>query len=710
MKKIFIGLYTLTILLSGCKKDFLDITPDGRISLEDVFSDEKRTEAYLNTVYGSIPSYFWKYEFFNFLAAYTDECYAYGGNVIAWWAGALSPQGNPIANVQERGKGSNHYPTFWTGIKDANVFLSNIDQANVPGTTNRNRFRAEAQLLRAFYYWELIKEFGPMPIIKEPFTPTYDYTSLARPGFQECVDFIVSDCDAAINNPDLPMRISIGGERGRFTKAVAYAIKSEALLYNASPLWNPGNSTEKWQAAASAAKEALDVLTSNGYALVNDYESYFLSRSDISNNPSDKETIYEINDPQVDPVFSIINSIPSKPGMFKVGATPTQELVDSYDMQSTGEPAILGYHDEDHLEPIINVASGYDPNNPYVDRDPRFYATCWYNGAQYNNIGGTVHTMETYVGGADQLLKAPIGWAFTRTGYYLRKFVDPRLQSGQPEDTRWKKYRLAELYLNFAEAENEANGPTIEAHNAINTIRTRVEMPPLPASLTKEQMRDRIRRERRVELAIEEHRFWDVRRWKILDQTDKVATGMEIKQANGPTNINIPNASFEDGTTGWNFDLGATIIPIDGYTSSYVVAMPDGGHVWTTISGLQPNTTYELSMVMLVQAGTGYLGVRNYGGDEITSQATGADGLTQKKIQFTTGSGNTTAEIFSKWPAGNSGMIDDFALTKVSGAYTYQRFITETRNAWQDKYLIMPIPTKETAIIPDFNSHQNPGW
>lgn len=578
MKKFIIKYIALAVLIfSGCAKNYLDITPDGRTTLEDIFQDEKRTEAYLNRVYGYIPSYFWKYGFFDFLAPFSDEAYAYSGAVMSWSSGSLNPGGSALHTTQERGKGVYHYGTFWAGIRDANVFLSQVQTANIPSATNRVRFRGEAQLLRAFYFWELIKEYGAMPVVTAPFTNDFDYTTLTRPTFQACIDFIVKECDEVIANDAMPMRITTEAERGRVTKAMAYAVKSQALLFNASPLWNPGNDRAKWEAASLASQHAIEILTTQGYALAENYGDYFLSKTDISSSPRDRETIYEVHEGQIDPVFSIINSIPSKPGMFKVGATPTQELVDSYDMQGTGEPAILGYTDESHTQPIINTDSGYDPANPYAGRDPRFYATVWHNGAAYDNIGGEIHIMETYVGGADQLLKAPIGWAFTRTGYYLRKFIDPRLQSGQPEDTRWKKYRLAELYLNLAEAENEANGPTEIARQAINTVRGRVNMPELPTNLTKEEFRERVRRERRVELAFEEHRFWDVRRWKILDQTDKLVTGMEI----------------------------------------------------------------------------------------------------------------------TKHP-------DD--------SFTYSRFVTEQRNAWSEKFLIMPIPIKETSIIPDFDLNQNPGW
>lgn len=578
MKRLILKSTALFLLLfSGCAKEYLNITPDGRTTLDDIFQDEKRTEAYLNRVYGHIPSYFWKYGFFDFLAPFSDEAYAYSGAVMAWSAGSLTPSGSPLHAHQERGKGVNHYATFWAGIRDANVFLGQVETATIPSATNRARFRGEAQLLRAFYFWELIKEYGPMPIVTTPFSNDFDYTTLTRPTFQACVDFIVEQCDAVIANDAVPMRITTEAERGRVTKAMAYSVKSQALLYNASPLWNAANDVQKWEAASLANQKAIEVLTAQGYALAENYGDYFLSKTDINASPRDKETIYEVHEGQVDPVFSIINSIPSKPGLFKVGATPTQELVDSYEMQATGEPVVLGYTDEDHTQPVVNVESGYDPADPYVGRDPRFYATVWHNGAAYDHIGGAIHTMETYVGGADQLLIAPIGWAFTRTGYYLRKFIDPRLQSGQPEDTRWKKYRLAELYLNLAEAENEANGPTEIARTAINTVRARVNMPELPMNLTKEEFRERVRRERRVELAFEEHRFWDVRRWKVLGQTDKLVTGMEITK--------------------------------------------------------QPD--------------------------------------------------------------------DSFA---------YSRFVTERRNAWSEKFLVMPIPIGETSIIPDFDLNQNPGW
>ena len=575
MKKILICFIVLTALTIGCKKDPLDIIPDGRITLDQVFANEKQTEAYLNRIYTHIPSYFAKYQFFAFLAGCTDECEdADVGNepsniASIWNSGSLSTSSDPL---EQNGQGKvKHYSEFWAGINDANVFLTRLPTANVPDANNKLRYAAEAKLLRAFYYLELVKQYGAMPIIDKELPLTFDYTSLKRPTFQQSIDFIVKDCDAVIAEATMPIRIDNENDRGRFSKAVAYAIKSEALLYNASPLWNPNNDIAKWQAASTASQQALAALTTNGYQLFPNYEQYFFSTSDVSPTPNDKETIYEIKEGG-SVTTTITTAMTGQVSQFKVGASPTQELVDSYEMQATGLQAITGYSDTDHLNPIINAASGYNENNPYVGRDPRFYASVWYNGSSRPGVG----VIQLYKGGAQQLLKAAPNRKNTHTGYFLRKFFNPAVLGNQASSARWKKYRLAEIYLNLAEAENEANGPTAIAYNAVNTVRTRAGMPNLTPGLNKKDFQTRIRNERRVEMAIEEHRFWDVRRWKILDKTDKLVTGNE--------------------------------------------------------------------------------------------------------------------------------------LVKVGAAFTYNRFVVSNRSAWEDKFLIFPIPIKDASIIPDFGINQNPGW
>ncbi|TDG36174.1 RagB/SusD family nutrient uptake outer membrane protein [Pedobacter changchengzhani] len=586
MKKIIIGMLAILTISISCKKSPLDISPDGRITLDAIFSDEKQTEAFLSTCYGNIPGYFYKYRFWAYLEGSTDNCTdADIGNEsgtmnVSWISGALTPSFNPLEFGNGTASGmdgkANKYAQFWNGIYNANVFLSRLPTANVPIETNRNRFKGEAQLLRAFYYLELIKQYGALPIIDKPVSNTFDYTSLTRPTFQQCVDFIVSECDNVIANPQMPIRITLEGERGRFSKAVAYAIKSEALLYNASPLWNPSNDKAKWTAASTASQQALTALTAgNQYQLFPNYEQYFFSSADMSTTPVDKETIFEITSTN-DGTFTIINAIAGQKGINKTGSTPTQELVDSYEMKATGLPAITGYSDDSHLNPIINTASGYDPNNPYVGRDPRFYASVWYNGAVHPNYNGASLALQIYKGGGQQLLKTPPNRQNTHSGYYLRKFLNPAIAVGTGSSARFKKYHLSEIYLNLAEAENEANGPTQIAYDAVNTVRARAGMPNLTPGLSQLDFQTRIRNERRVELFMEEHRFWDVRRWKILDKTDKLVTGTEI--------------------------------------------------------------------------------------------------------------------------------------IKTGSTLAYNRFVVESRNAWQDKFRIFPLPLGEASIIPDFSKNQNPGW
>ncbi len=541
MKKFLIIIATFFILISfeGCKKDPLNITPNGRIDLADVFKDNNQTAAYLNSAYGYLQQYGGNYFFHTMLAGFSDEAHdnddpTEGLMATAWYNGGLTPTFNPL---DIGGWNGNYYGNDWGGIRKCNIFLLNIDGALVNNASDKARWKAEAKVLRAFYYWDLIMRYGPMPIVDKPFELTTDFTTLKRPTFDSTVQFIVKDCNEAIAEPNFPYRITTGEpDKARFTKAVAYAIKSEALLFNASPLWNPANDKTKWQAAATAAQEAItDLTTHSNFGLFPDYASYFITTPDLGVNPVDNETILEMKNNGNITQWQFLNGAPSVRA-YKAGDAPSQELVDAYEM-ANGSIPITGYSDADHLKPVINMASGYDDANPYVNRDPRFYATVFYNGGLYGNINGGTYYLQSYVGGADGLLASDRH--YTHNGYYLHKFVNGNLTDAQTSGARFRKWRMAELYLNLAEAENEANGPTSIATTAINKVRARVNMPSVP-ELTQDQFRDRVRNERRVELSFEEARFWDVRRWKILDQTDKLTTGMKwVKSGTAFTNTRI---------------------------------------------------------------------------------------------------------------------------------------------------------------------------
>lgn len=538
MKNIALNILLMAALLIGaCKKDPLDLMPDGRITIDQVFKDEMMASEYVNSIYSNMQHYGTAYDYWTMLAGYSDEAHDndypqdMGRAPARWYAGELRPNWNPMdipGTIGRNDPASNgyYYRNAWKAIRLANVFLANIDKTVYANPNTKLRLIAEVKTLRAFFYLELIKMYGGMPVVDKPFTEEFKFEDLPRQSFKECVDFIKQDCDEAIAEAAFPWRIVTEPDRGRFTKAVAHSVRSQALLFSASPLWNPEGDDNRWTMAADYSKQSLEALTGAGYQLYPQYEAYFFGRSDLSPNPGDKETIYEIKTFNGTPDFSHLmfrmHAIPTLGGD-KAGCSPSQELVDAYDMDN-GEIPILGYQDEDHLQPIINAASGYDEAHPYANRDPRFYATVWYNDAYYGEINGQPYRIQSYVGGADGISNL---MQRTHNGYYLRKFRNPKQLDPYTGTALFKKYRLGEIYLNYAEAANEAYGPTAEVYNAVNTIRARVNMPQLPAGLTKEQMRERIHRERRVELSFEEHRIWDVRRWKIIGQTDKLTTGVE---------------------------------------------------------------------------------------------------------------------------------------------------------------------------------------
>lgn len=527
----------------GCS-DELNITPDGRLTLDIIFSDSDYTEQYANSMYEYIRKYGNGYHYYTWLSAFTDDATDSQAPADTWlmlhqWNQGNFSAANPpfmAGSTTLRYSERDFWGTAFGGVRKTNVFLTRVNNMNMPNEVKRDRYMAEAHVLRAHYYFELIKNFGGVPLFAEDITRRDNFADIERASFDDCVQFIVKDCDEAIASKELPFRTMEDGQRGRMTKAVAYFIKASALLFAASPHWNPSNDVVKWQAAATAAKETLDQLVSHGYQLFPNYERFFITRPDKNQDPLDKETILEAIDTwgygsQTYRRFGVIcylmNMIPVDFASEKCGLCPSQELVDSYEMKD-GTVPILGYDDDAHTKPIINPASGYDDQKPYVDRDPRFYASVWYNGAYFGKKDGRDIYIESFVGGRHGISGIK---QRTPTGYYTRKYVDPSMRSAGSSKTLWRIYRLAELYLDLAEAENEANGPTQIAYDAVNATRRRAGMPDMPTGLTKDEFRERVRRERRVEMAFEENRFYDLRRWNILVENSRLKTGMRWTKA-----------------------------------------------------------------------------------------------------------------------------------------------------------------------------------
>ena len=445
---------------------------------------------------------------------------------------------------------------YFEGIRRCNTFLLCIDDPEMAtyafNEVEKNGWIAEVRVARAFYYLQLIKRYGGVPLIETPYETNHDFSTDKRSSFEECADFIIAECDKALATAESEGQ-SVGfrwqindNERGKLTRAFACAVKSQTALYAASPLWNDnGAGKYTWEKATEITKETLDLCLKHGFELYsqapdptiaqNAYAYYFITRSDPSRS-WDKETIYETTSWRTN-VWKFAGT-PITSGMEKAGAGPSQELIDSYEMIDGTQP-ILGYSDAEHLQPILNTASSYDPKNPYANRDPRFYASIYHNGSIRYLDQPTGDVVETYVGGNCGISDNVTDIRYTRTGYYMRKFNNFKSGIGQDADGLMRIFRLGELYLNFAEAAYQAVGPDVQvaskvgaealsARDAVNKIRTRAGMPVLSAGMSKDAFEKRYRNERRVELAFEEHRFFDVRRWKILSETDNFVTGMKI--------------------------------------------------------------------------------------------------------------------------------------------------------------------------------------
>lgn len=497
---MIIGLVCLSIL-NSCKDvdTYLDKSPTGGLPENVVFNNYKQVDQFLANVYSRIPDQWFPGGSNNSQLTYStvsDEATTsvqLGNGPSGIVGGLLSPTYNPLDN----------WGTLYQAIRVANLFL----EKTVPFTpkteaeiTGLARMKGEAHFLRAWFYMELFKRYGGVPLINRVLQITDDL-NIPRNTAAEIVSSIVSDCDIAA--AALPVKHSPANE-GRVTKGAALMLKAKALIYSASLLHNPENSLEKWSKAAAAAKDVMDL---KFYSVDNDYKGLFHKRNSTN-------LIFQSTNNQT--LWASYNFPMSLGGISRV--QPLQNLVNAYEMKTTGKD-------------IFEQGSGYQENAPYEGRDPRFYNSIIYDGAVFK--GNVIHT---YLGSGTDAIQ-PAGEALpTQTGYYLAKTVDinanlvPNSITG---NHYWIFMRYEETLLLYAEAQNEAlAAPDQSVYNAINAVRTRpgVDMPPVPAGLSKIQMRERIRHERRIELAFEGQRFWDIKRWRIGEQVMKEANGMLVEK------------------------------------------------------------------------------------------------------------------------------------------------------------------------------------
>ncbi|MDR2806140.1 MAG: RagB/SusD family nutrient uptake outer membrane protein [Dysgonamonadaceae bacterium] len=544
MKKIFSILIIVLALLmqSGCES-VLEKVPDGQITLDKVLSNYNRSAGLIDAVYNQVYLNRDQISFvMNPIECLTDNAFwAATYDAYDWHNGSLSLS-NPVITWDWESPSEQLWPDFWRGIRLANNAIAYLPQSTAITTLERDRWVAEARVLRCWYYMNLLEFYGPVPWIDFPIEATYKgWNELKRPAYDEIATKLEEELLDVIRSGILPTRQPVQDAR-RVDNSVAYAIRARVLLDNASPLNNPENDRTKWQRAANAAQ---DVVNISEFSLVpmTEYKRLFIgafaSRSSeiIWRSWSDNSHINNSNGVNVGTYpYASINS------MWNCGESPTQELVDCFEMTNGVLP--VSYRDAMRTDVTVNPAAaalGYSEDtggDPYANRDARFYVDVLYNmanyGAPYNCTEPFI--VETFVGGRNGFNDV-LSQETTRscTGYYSRKdkqitFWGPGGRQGH-EPTHWVFFRLAEFYLNHAEALCEV-GDLDGAMISLNVVRERALQPKIQDvpgfEKTQEFLRQRIRNERRVELCLEGWRFHDQRRWKILNETNRFVTGMRI--------------------------------------------------------------------------------------------------------------------------------------------------------------------------------------
>lgn len=490
MKKYIIYLISaLAFGFSSC--DLMDLKPLDQLSEEDVWNDQELLQLYVNGCYNALQH---GYRYTDMLGVYCDEMYTRSNDnrVIEYLAGTMDAD-----NISGMGI-LNYWSTAYSYIRKINTFLEKVQTGTVPKEVTRPMI-GEMKFIRAYIYAELIWRYGGVPIITKVYGLNDDF-AVERASYDQCVNFIREELIAAQSM--LPEK-QPASEQGRASGDACQALLSRVLLYWASPLNNPTNDKQRWTDAADAAWALID----KRYHLMNNYEDVF--------HTWNEEVIFART-------FSQANSTDfanwsGRSGDNGLGIiTPTQNMVNAYEMQATG---LRPYIEQPDGTLTVNPQSGYDPKNPYVGRDPRFYASILYDGAVWMG-----RETETFYGGVDEANSKTSSqpWNATQTGYYQRKFLDesiPPTGSSVKMTSPWIYMRYAEILLNYAEAKFE-EGDEETARIYLRQVRNRpsVNMPEITDSGN--ALRERIHNERRVELAFEHHRFFDVRRWKIAEQTE----------------------------------------------------------------------------------------------------------------------------------------------------------------------------------------------
>ncbi len=564
-------------ILASCSKDYVNLTPLGSYSDNAVWKDPNLVETFVNNMYRNALGFPFSIER---LSDYIDESnftpdwsvsdfnksLMTSDDLLGWQVGWATPH-------------TLHYR--WTplfgNVRNANIFFAKIN--NVPFDASdvgrRDRLKGETFFLRAYTYHYLVALYGGVPIITNSFGLS-DSFNVPRNSYEECINFITHDLDSAAAL--LPVSYADLSLRGRATKGAALSLKARTLLYAASDLHanqstyapdfsNPellgyigGDRTARWTAAKNAAKAVIDM---GVYDL---YKAIPGGTDSVAKNISDYFTSYGYENEDI---------------LLQYFTPKTDEDWDGYN------PALYcgpnGYHNWGNNCPLgelvddyeMKDGSAFDWNNPaeqaapYSNRDARLYATILYEGSKWRKRPSDVQSLDPWdkievgavhdisnnnvlVPGVDTRSGPIEDWNGGYTGYYLRKAVDMSLDPQYvKQDIPFRHIRYGEVLLNYAEACIEL-GQEAEARTYINMIRTRAGQPSINS--TGAALKDAYRHERRIELAFEDHRFWDVRRWVI--------GATAYHQTHGP------NVIYNTETTSNDADLTRFFIPPANYTGS----------------------------------------------------------------------------------------------------------------------------------------------
>jgi hypothetical protein len=548
LKYSHVLLLTSLIGISACNKDFLNTEPLTSIKAELVWEDGALSEAFVNEIYNGLGAGGFEEQM---LASLSDEAvFTHTGRGINTVnEGSLSPSNTGwVSSTYE-------WNAMYTRIRDCNITLTNLETSSIAASL-KERLMGEAHFLRAYYYQQLVRYYGGVPLVTKVYGLNDDYV-VTRSSYSDCVDFILADCDKAI--AELTGKSM---DKGRATPLAAMALKSRVLLYAASDLhdiakasaksgtisgfankellgYTSGDQMTRWQAAKVAAKAVMDA--TSGYKMdlgapvtAEEGTSNYISISMAGGSKAAgvdaqgaKDLIYaKYNVTGKDEWGGPQSGLFNGPNGYHnwAGNTPIGLLVDDYEMM-------------DSINYKFSWNNPAQKANPYVNRDPRFYASIMYDGATWkprDKISGNVDPAnqiqtgkyDLIVNGAaatfnglDTRSSTIEDWNGSRTGYYVRKFTDPDptiVENNTKQYIPWPFFRHTEAVLNYVEACIEL-GEEAEARNWLNKIRFRSGMKAIEESGT--ALKDRYRNERRIELAYEEQRYHDARRWMIAQTT-----------------------------------------------------------------------------------------------------------------------------------------------------------------------------------------------